>query len=172
MWKRTVKSIQEHPRIMSSSTESPEKKRSATGQNTPRFTPQPPPTPPPASARSAQPTAKASPMIATPKFTMAPPTTPPPSKSAPQQGRPRVSKVSFGQAMTQKVKHGILVPRVGGVIQSDKTGEAFTGGSNIQDSPPLPVHSLQRRPLKMSDQQMFVTACKAGVQNKLAAVDS
>ena len=118
-------------------------------------------------ARSTKP----SPMAASPRF-MAPPTTPPPSKPAPQQNRPRASKVSFGAPMTQQVKHGILVPRVGGVIKLDKGGEAFTGGSNLQVSSPLPEHSLQRCPLKISDQQMFHTACKTGVQNKLAAVDA
>ena len=43
-------------------------------------------------------------------------------------------------------KHGIIIPRVGGVITLDETkgyGEAFTGGSNVTPSFPLPQFSLQ-----------------------------
>ena len=58
------------------------------------------------------------------------------------------------------------------MIQLEKGGEAFTGGSNLAVSPSLPEWPLQRCPLKISDSQMFHNTCKAGLSNKLAAVDS
>src|SRR5210317_1536365 len=69
-------------------------------------------------------------------------------------------------------KHGIIIPRVGGVITLDETkgyGEAFTGGSNITPSLPISQFGLQRRPNKFSSVESFTTTLEKGLELKLSS---
>ena len=59
---------------------------------------------------------------------------------------------------------------VGGVIEiSEKEGEAFTGGSNLEVSPNFPQHNLQRQPLKLGNLKLFHEGVNKGIPCKLAA---
>ena len=68
--------------------------------------------------------------------------------------------------------HGVVVPRVGGVLCLDTVrdeGEAFTGGSNIDPLSIRPVSVNQHHPLKYSSTEFFITSLKEGVEFKLTS---
>ena len=70
------------------------------------------------------------------------------------------------------VKHGVVVPRVGGVLTLDVAkdeGEAFTGGSNIDPPLLMPLFTNQRHPLKYSAVESFLTLLREGLEFKLTS---
>ena len=73
---------------------------------------------------------------------------------------------------TAPTVHGVVVPRVGGVLKLDRdTGEAFTGGSNLSIGVQMPQFPNQRRPVKYSSVSSFIALLEKGMEFKLAGPD-
>ena len=68
----------------------------------------------------------------------------------------------------QVVTHGVVCPRVGGVLTLEATkSEAFTGGSNLIGRHTIPIHPTQRRSVRLSDQKDFKETLDTGIELKL-----
>ena len=69
----------------------------------------------------------------------------------------------------QVVMHGVICPRVGGVLALDKDkSQAFTGGSNhLIGRCTIPIHPTQRISVKLSNQKDFKEILDTGNELKL-----
>ena len=93
------------------------------------------------------------------------------STSASGMRSPQVTNVVVQNNQTN-TKHGVVIPRVGGVLTLDVVkdeGEAFTGGSNIIPSTPLPLFTNQRCPTKYGAIVDFTTLLEKGTPYKLSS---
>ena len=99
------------------------------------------------------------------------------TSGTPKVSTPTVTTTSLGAAPmgavvvnqgTTTLKHGVIAPRVGGVLEleTDKY-EAFTGGDNLVGTYVLPLHARQHRPVRFTDQDAFMDTLKGGISVKL-----
>ena len=113
--------------------------------------------------------------MATPRASTSGTTPPPPLHFRGAYTTPRASTTQLRTTVfntnptTTPTQHGVVVPRIGGIILIDTDkGEAFTGGSNLSGhSQLIPQHPHQRRCVKFSAQTDFQSSMESGMEFKL-----